>query len=321
MIRYVLGRLAMLPVIILVVTFSTFSFMHLAPGDTVDVMLALSPDSTAEQKEILKEQYGLNDPFMVQYVKWVGKAATGDLGVSINTRKPVTEILSERLPVSFQLAVYALSMAVLIGVVAGAIAVRWRDSWLDKVIMFMTTAGMSIPNFFLGTVAIYVISVHFPSFGVLNYTPFSESPLANFKGLLFPALSIALVTGAVFVRYVRGAAEDIIRSNDYVRTARAKRASEQRIVRRHVIPNALIPLVTVAGIQFGFLIGGTVVIETVFALPGVGSMIKNGVDTRNYPVVQGGVLVLAVGFVVINLIVDLLYPVLDPRVRITGRKG
>lgn len=321
MIRYVLGRLAMLPVIIIVVTFSTFSFMHLAPGDTVDVMLALSPDSTEEQKALLKEQYGLNDPFMVQYVKWVGKAATGDLGVSINTRKPVTEILSERLPVSFQLAVYALTMAVAIGVVAGAVAVRWRDTWLDKVIMFLTTAGMSIPNFFLGTVAIYVISVYFPSFGVLSYTPFSESPFLNFKGLLFPALSIALVTGAVFVRYVRGAAEDIMRSNDYVRTARAKRASEQRIVRRHVIPNALIPLVTVAGIQFGFLIGGTVVIETVFALPGVGGMIKNGVDTRNYPVVQGGVLVLAVGFVVINLIVDLLYPVLDPRVRVTGRKG
>lgn len=321
MIRYVLGRLAMLPIILLVVTFATFSFIHLAPGDAVDVMMSLSPDSTDEQRAILREEFGLNDPFMVQYVRWVGNAVTGDFGVSVTTREPVGDILSSRIPVSFQLAVYAVSLAVLIGVIAGGIAVRWRDSWLDKTIMFLSTTGMSVPSFFFGTVAIYIISVYFPSFGVLNYAPFSEGILQNFKGLIVPALAIALVTGSVFIRYVRGAAEDIIRSTDYVRTARAKRASERRIVRRHVIPNALIPLVTVAGLQFGFLIGGTVVIETVFALPGLGSMIKNGVDTRNYTVVQGGVVILAFGFVIINLIVDLLYPLLDPRVRLSNRKG
>lgn len=320
MIRYVLARLAMLPVTILVVTFATFSFMHLAPGDSVDVMLALSPDSTDEQRAILKEAAGLNDPFLVQYFRWLGNAATGDLGVSVNTGQPVSELLAERIPVSFQLAVYALTMAVLIGVALGAIAIRWRDSFLDKGIMFLSTAGMSIPSFFLGTVAIYLISVYIPGYGVLSYTPFGENPLKNFQGLLFPALSIALVTGSVFVRYFRGAAEDIIRGTDYVRTARSKRVSEQRIVRRHVLPNALIPMVTVAGLQFGFLIGGTVVIETVFALPGVGRMIMNGVDTRNYPVVQGGVVVLAIGFVIINLIVDLLYPILDPRVRLSSRR-
>lgn len=320
MIRYVAGRLAMLPITIIVVTFATFSFMHLAPGDAVDVQLALSPDSTEEQRQILKEEAGLNDPFLVQYFRWLGDALTGDLGESVNTGQPVSEILAERMPVSFQLAVYAIVMAVTIGIVLGAIAVRWRESWVDRSIMFLSTGGMSVPSFFLATVAIYVISVYFPSYGVLTYTPFTENPLKNLQGLLFPALSIALVTGSVFVRYFRGAAEDILRSTDYVRTARSKGVGDRRIVRRHVLPNALIPLVTVAGLQFGFLIGGTVVIETVFALPGVGRMIMTGVETRNYPVVQGGVVVLAVGFVVINLIIDLLYPVLDPRVRLSNRK-
>ena len=223
------------------------------------------------------------------------------------------------MPLSFQLAVYAVTVAVLIGIVMGSIAVRWRETWVDKGIMFMSTGGMSVPNFFFATVAIYVISVYFPSYGVLTYTPFGESPLKNLQGLFFPALSIALVTGSVFIRYFRGAAEDILRSTDYVRTARSKGVSEQRIVRRHVLPNALIPLVTVAGLQFGFLIGGTVVVESVFALPGVGRMIMIGVETRNYPVVQGGVVVLAIGFVLINLIVDLIYPILDPRVRLSNR--
>ncbi|MFN3257961.1 MAG: ABC transporter permease [Ilumatobacter sp.] len=319
MTRYILGRLAMLPLTLLVVSFATFSFIHLAPGDAVDVMLALSPDSTEEQRDMLRAEAGLDDPFFAQYFRWLGDAVTGDLGESVNTGQPVSEMLAERMPVSFQLAVYAITMAIAIGLLMGAIAVRWRESWVDRGIMFLSTGGMSVPSFFFGTVAIYMISVYFPSYGVLTYTPFTESPLKNLQGLFFPALSIALVTGSVFIRYFRGAAEDILRSTDYVRTARSKGASERRVVRKHVLPNALIPLVTVAGLQFGFLIGGTVVIETVFALPGLGRMIMTGVETRNYPVVQGGVVLLAIGFVLINLIIDLLYPILDPRVRLSDR--
>lgn len=319
MTRYVLGRLAMVPIVMLVVTLLTFGLLHLAPGDAVDSLGGFSEGMDEAQREALREEMGLNDPFLVQYGSWLTDALRGDLGTSSITRQPVMDELIDRSGVSIELAVCAIALALGIGVALGGVASRWRDSGVDRGIMLVSTVGMSLPSFFAGTLIVLLLSLYVPSIGVVSYVHLSESILGSLKSLFFPALSIAIVAGCTFSRYVRGTAEDISRHADYIRTAQAKGASKNRVLFRHLLPNALVPLFTVAGIQFGYLIGGTVIVETIFALPGVGRMIMAGVTQRDYPVVMGGVLLLAFAFVVINLLVDLLYPLLDPRVRARGR--
>jgi len=314
--RYVLSRLASLPLTLLIVSMLTFSIVHLVPGDAVDV---LGGEQLTEQDRVrLRSQYGLDQPVPMQFVRWIGNALQGDLGVSIRTNRPVFEEVIGRLGTTIELALLSILVALAFGVLTGAVATRWRGSWVDKAIMGISIIGMSVPNYFAATVFILLISLYVPSFGVVSYVPFTVDPIGNLKSLLFPALSLGLLAGASFCRYVRTAAEEIVRSADFVRTAKAKGASRWRILFRHVLPNALVPLATVAGLQFAYLIGGAVVIETIFAIPGLGQLMIASIAQRDYVVVQGCVLLQTVNFVVINLIVDLLYPVLDPRVRIAA---
>jgi peptide/nickel transport system permease protein len=314
--RYVLGRLAMLPFSILVVSIMTFSFLHLVPGDAVDAL----GGETLSAKDLaqLRTEYGLDRSIPEQYFRWLGHALQGDLGTSIRTRRPVTEEVMGRVGMTLQLAVFAIIMSVAIGIVAGAIATAFRYRFLDRFVMGLSTIGMSVPNYFAATLLILFISLYFPSAGVVSYVPPGQGVLASFASLFFPALALAVLGGSTFARYVRGSAEDIIRGADFIRTARSKGASQRRILMLHTMPNTLIPLTTAAGLQFAYLMGGTVVIESIFALPGLGQLMLAAIAQRDYPVVQGCVLLQASVFVLINLIVDLSYPLIDPRVRSYG---
>jgi peptide/nickel transport system permease protein len=314
--RYILSRLASLPLTLSVVLVLTFSIVHLVPGDAVDV---LGGENLTEQDRLrLRQQYGLDQTLPVQFVRWLGNALHGDLGTSIRTNRPVFDEVLARLGATVELALLSILIALAFGIIGGAVATRWRGSWLDKAIMSASIFGMSVPNYFAATTFILLVSLYIPAFGVVSYVPFGVDPVRNLKSLLFPALSLGLLAGASFCRYFRTAAEDIVRSADFVRTAKAKGASEWRTLLHHILPNSLVPLVTVAGLQFAYLIGGTVVIETIYAIPGIGQLMIASIGQRDYLVVQGCVLLQTVNFVVINLLVDLLYPVLDPRVRITG---
>jgi peptide/nickel transport system permease protein len=316
MIRYVATRLASLPLTLLVVSILTFSIVHLVPGDAVDILGG--ENLGTEDRARLRSQFGLDQPVPIQFARWLGKVLHGDFGVSIRTNRPVYDEVMGRLGVTIELALLAIVVAIVSGVLAGAIATRWRGTWVDRTIMGGSILGMSVPNYFAATIAILFVSLYVPTFGVVSYVPLDRSVAGNLRSLLLPALCLGLIAGASFCRYVRAAAEDIVRSADFVRTAKAKGASQWRILLRHVLPNALIPLTTVAGLQFAYLIGGTVVIETIFALPGIGQLMIASIAQRDYLVVQGCVLLQTTNFVVINLIVDLLYPVLDPRVRIAA---
>ena len=314
MMRYMLGRLAVLPLSLLVVSVLTFSFLHLVPGDTVDA-LGGENLSAAEQAQ-LRQEMGLDQPVAIQFFYWLGHVVRGNLGISSRTNRPVLGEVLGRLGTSVELAVLAVILALVIGIVGGGIATRWRGTWVDRTIMAASTFGMSVPNYFAATLLVLGISLYLPDFGVVSYAPLSKGIFANVKSLFFPALSLAILSGATFCRYVRGATEDIMRNADFIRTARSKGASETRILVRHVIPNSLVPLATVAGLQMAYLIGGTVVIESIFALPGLGQLLLAGIAQRDYPIIQGCVLFQATTFVIINLVVDLLYPLLDPRVQL-----
>ena len=315
MIRYTLTRLASLPLTMLVVSALTFSIVHLVPGDAVDVLGG--ENLTEHDRTRLRAQYGLDQTLPVQFVRWLGSAIQGDLGVSIRTNRPVLDEVMARMGTTVELALLSILIALTVGIVGGTLATRWRDSWIDKVIMSASIIGMSIPNYFAATTFILLVSFYAPKFGVVSYVKFGIDPWVNLQSLLFPALSLGLLSGASFCRYFRAAAEDIIRSADFIRTAKAKGASEWRTLVHHTLPNSLLPLATVAGLQFAYLIGGAVVIETIFAIPGIGQLMIASIAQRDYLVVQGCILLQTVIFVVINLLVDLSYPLLDPRVRIS----
>lgn len=264
----------------------------------------------------MREQYGLDQSLPLQFVYWLIALSRGNLGISIRTTRPVSEEILSRVGLTLELAVFAILLSILIGVLGGAASTRFRDTWLDRSIIAVSTIAISIPNYFAATILILAISLMMPSFGIAGYAPLNEGILSNLRSLLLPSLSLAILVGATFCRYVRGATEDVVRNAEFIRTAKAKGASERRIVYRHILPNALLPLLTVAGLQFAYLIGGTIVIESIFALPGLGLLMLASIAQRDYPVVLGCVLLQATIFTVINLIVDLLYPVLDPRVRL-----
>lgn len=311
--RYVIGRLAALPLSLLAVSFLTFSFLYLAPGDAADVLG--SESGNAADLELMRRQYGLDRPFLFQFFSWLTNALQGDLGISIRTNRPVLTEVLDRLGVTAQLALLAIAISLSIGILGGALAIRWRDTWVDRIVMLLSTIGMSVPDYFAATLFVLAISLYIPTIGVVSYSPLEAGLLANFQSLFFPALALALLSGSTFIRYVRGAAEDIFRNADFIRTARAKRASQRRILVRHVMPNTLIPLTTAAGLQLANMIGGTVVMESIFALPGLGQLMLASIAQRDYPMVQGCVLLQAFTYVMLNLCVDLLYPFLDPRVR------
>jgi peptide/nickel transport system permease protein len=313
--RYLLRRLGLLIPTLLGISVLVFVLMRLIPGDVVQVMLGTEAQLAPEQRRTLYRLFGLDAPLHVQYVRWLGDLLRGDLGVSLRTAEPVTAVIAGRLPVTLELAVLAALLSWVLAVPLGVAAAIRRDGVLDGLAHVVGLVGLSIPNFWLATMLLLVTSLYlrWQPPGVEWMSPLRD-PLINAQQMLLPVLSLSGTLMAVVMRMTRSAMLEVL-GQDYIRTARAKGVGEALVMARHAAKNAAIPVITVMGIQVGYLLGGAVVIELIFGLPGIGWMILNGIYQRDYPLVQGGVLFVAVVFVLVNLLVDLTYAYLDPRIR------
>lgn len=312
---YLLRRaLAIIPVMLVVATVS-FVLIRLAPGDPASVLAG--PDATTEDLVQLRTALGLDQPLPVQLMKWYARLAQGDLGQSIFLRRPVVQAVVERLEPTLLLTLWGTVLSILIGVPAGIVSARYHNTAVDQSFMALALLGLSIPNFLLGLVMILVFGVWLGWLPVSGYVPLDEGVWRNLRSLLMPAVSLGLVQSALVARITRSSMLDVLREQ-YILSGRAKGLSERAVVYKHALKNAIIPTLTVIGITVALLIGGAVVIETVFNIPGVGRLIISAVLRRDYPVVQGVVLLIAVTYTLINLLVDLAYLVIDPRIRYTG---
>jgi len=309
---YVLRRvLAVVPVMLVVATVA-FVLIHLAPGDPSSVIAG--PYASADDVAKLRHQLGLDESLPVQLVRWYGRLLRGDLGDSIFLRRPVTEAIADRLEPTLLLTTWATLIAVLIGVPAGILSARYHNSAVDQSLMGLALLGLSVPNFLLGLLMILVFGVWLGWLPVAGYVPFDGGVWPNVRSLLMPSLALGLVQSALIARITRSSMLDVLREQ-FVLTGRAKGLAENIVVYKHALKNAIIPTLTVIGITFALLIGGAVVIETVFNIPGLGRLIISAVLRRDYPVIQGVVLLIAVTYTAVNLLVDLAYVVVDPRVR------
>jgi peptide/nickel transport system permease protein len=310
--RLVLRRLlATIPVLVLV-TAGVFALIHLTPGDPIDVMMAESVDATV--KANLRRELGLDQPIYIQYAAWTWRLLHGDLGRSIRNGEPVIENVSRRIRPSLQLAALAMAISLVVATPLGILSAARRNTSVDRVGTTFALFGICMPNFLLALLLIFFFGVKLRWLPISGYVDPLEEGLPGLRSLVLPALTLGLALAAVVTRTLRSSMLDAL-SEDYVRTARAKGLSESSIIRGHVLKNALIPVVTVLGLQLGTLIGGAVITEYVFALPGVGRLVVDAVFARDYPLVQGVVLLIAVGFILSNLAVDLLYGWIDPRIR------
>ena len=313
MAEVVLRRLLATVPVLLLVTAGVFALLHLTPGDPVDAMMAESAD--ASTKESLRRELGLDRPIAEQYAAWMGRLLRGDLGRSIRNGEPVLENVSRRIRPSLQLALLAMAIALTIAFpVAIASAVR-HNTGVDRLGTTFALFGICMPNFLLALLLIFVFGVTLRWLPISGYLDPLEEGWSGLRSLILPAVTLGLALAAVITRTLRSSLLEAL-AEDYMRTARAKGLSEWVVIRGHVLKNALIPVVTVLGLQLGTLIGGAVITEYVFALPGIGRLVVDAVFARDYPLVQGVILLIALGFIVSNLLVDLLYGYIDPRIRL-----
>jgi peptide/nickel transport system permease protein len=309
--HYVLGRLAAMLPVLLLVSVVIFSLIHLTPGDPATVMLGA--EASLEDIQRVRQELGLDQPLYLQYLHWLGRVLRGDLGHSIRTHQPVAEAILQRLPVTIEVALAALTVSLAIALPTGMVSALRRDSAVDASSRALALLGVSVPSFFLAILLIYVFSLKLRWLPPIGFVPLTADPVGNVKSVLMPALTLGAALAAVVARLTRSSLLEVL-DEGYVRTARAKGLREGVMVRRHALKNALIPVVTVVGLQSGTLLGGAIITETVFALPGVGRLIVDSVFQRDFPLVQGVVLFLALIFLGVNLLVDLVYAWLDPRI-------
>ncbi len=300
-------------VLLLMVTF-VFVVMRLVPGDVVMLQLADAGAVTEEQIQAIEKELGLDKSIGAQLADWVVHAMRGDLGTSLWSKKPVAEMIVERLPVTLQLTGMSVIIAILIGIPIGVISAVKHNSILDNLLRVLAVGGLSIPNFWLGLILITVLSIFFNWIPPLGYQSFLENPLVNLQQMILPAIVLAVALSASIIRMTRSALLEVLHS-DFIRTVRAKGAKESLVIYKHALRNSLVSVITLIGLQIGTLLGGTVVLESIFSLPGLGSLIFETVSSRDYPVVQSTVLVFGGMFLIVNLIVDLLYGWIDPRIR------
>lgn len=311
---FLIRRILQMLLALLGVSIVVFALMHLVPGDPVRVALGTRFDQ--ELYDALRERVGLDKPLIEQYLSWLGNAVTGDLGVSFRNGQPVTTLILERLPATITLALAALFIALIVALPAGIISAVRSGSGLDYTVTAASQVGISMPDFWAGVMYILLFSLTLGWLPSSGFTPFGDGPVEWARHLVLPALTIGLISGSIITRFVRSAVLEAL-NQDYVLTARAKGLTEWQIVRRHVLPNAWIPIVTVVGLQLGFLLGGVVVVEVIFAWPGLGRLALTAVKDRDFTVLQGAVLYIAFMFLAINLVVDIIYARLDPRVRVS----
>lgn len=309
--RFIAGRLmGTIPVLLLVSLF-TFLMIHLTPGDPVRIMLG--EDASDEAIAALNRNLGLDQPLPVQYLRWLGNVVTGDLGQSIRTRQPVLEAVVTRLPVTLELAFLSMLVALSIGLPAGIISAMRRNGPIDVASTTFALTGISIPNFFLGIMLILVFSQWLGWLPPSGYVPFREDPIQNLKLMIMPSIALGTALAGVIARMMRSSLLEVLGA-DYIRTARAKGLNERATIVGHAIKNALLPVVTIVGLQTGALLGGAILTETIFSLPGVGRLVVNSIFARDFPVIQGVVLFLALTRIASNLVTDILYVWFDPRI-------
>ncbi len=317
---HVAQRLLTFPLILLGVAFLVFFSVRLIPGDAIIAMLGTEAGLlTPDQRASLARYFGIDQPVHVQFLYWLGGVLRGDLGISVTFGKPVLDIILAHFPLTLELALLSMVIALGIGIPLGVLAATRNERMSDLAIRVLAMLGQSTPSFVLGLLIIYLLSVYFgvvPTMG--TFTPITVDPLANLGQLIFPAITLGFAFAAAVTRISRSAMLDVL-SDDYIRTARSKGASPHSVIWGHALPNALIPVVTLSGVEFGYLLGGAVIVEQIFALPGLGRLVLDAISQRDYALVQGSVLFVAFNFLVVNLIVDLVYVALDPRIRLGGR--
>ncbi|CAH1654733.1 Putative peptide transport system permease protein BAB2_1050 [Hyphomicrobiales bacterium] len=314
MTAFLIRRLAGAFLVLALVSLMSFALIWLVPGDTAAAFLDAS--ATPEQIAKLRTALGLDKPLPLQMMEWYGRVLSGDLGQSILLNRSVMSALLERLPVTLALAGVALVIAIVAGIAAGVVAAVYHNRWPDQALMTTALLGLSIPDFWLGLVMVLVFAVSLGWLPSGGFTPFTTDPVGWLRTITLPALTLGLVQVGFIARMARASMLETL-NQDFIRTADAKGLSRLAIVLRHGLPNAMIPILTVIGIVAGALLGGTVIIEQVFSIPGIGRLIVGAIASRDFPVLQGGLLFLAVVYLSINLIVDILYAVVDPRVRLS----
>jgi peptide/nickel transport system permease protein len=310
---YIIQRLLQGIPVLFLITAIVFAVTYFIPGDPA--MIVLGQGASEEALQGVRERLRLDEPLPVRYVVWLQGVIQGDLGNSILSRQPVWTLISRALPITLYLAAFSMLIAVAISIPLGTIAALKRNSWIDLVCTTWAFVGVSIPGFWLAMMLLYVFGVRLQWVPLQGYISLRDDVGQSLKAMVLPAITLGVFLSGPLTRYLRAGVLETI-SNDYVRVARAKGLSERIVVRRHILRTSLIPFITVLGIQFGYLIGGAVVVENVFAIPGIGDLAVSAIGNRDYPVIQGVTLVIAFGFVLLNLIVDVLYAILDPRIRV-----
>jgi peptide/nickel transport system permease protein len=312
MTTYVARRvLQMIPTVLLVMAI-VFVVFRLMPGDPVQLILGADPDP--EAVAALERRFGLDRPLVEQFGRWVFDAVRGDLGTSFAREEPVLGIILERFPATAQITVFAMILATLVGVPLGIVSALRQDSWLDLTVRTFSLLGFSMPRYWLAILLVIVFSLNLGWIPPAGYVAFTEDPLRNLHYAILPTVSLSLHIAAEQMRFIRSSMLDVIRQ-DYVRTARSKGVPERSVIVKHSLKNAFIPFLTIFGLQLGLVLGGSVIVEYIAAWPGIGWLTLQAINQRDYAVVQGVVLFSAVAFLLINLVVDLLYTVLDPRIQ------
>ena len=313
MLRFLARRLILLVPVVWGITLLAFLLLYLVPGDVVDILLGADVGDPARGAE-LRQVFGIDRPVTTRYVEWLSGVARGDLGRSLVTRRPVLTEIKTAFPVTLQLTIAALGVALLIGVPLGVLAATRRGTLASAGLSLGALLGLSIPSFWLGILLILGASLHLQWFPPPGLILVWQDPLGAAKQLFFPSLALGLAVGAMVMRMTRSCLLDVL-GREYVRTARAKGLTERAVIHRHALRNAVIPVVTLLGLQFGYLLGGTVVVEEIFSLPGIGRLVLRSISQRDFPLVQGILLVAGVIVVVLNVCVDACYAYLDPRLR------
>lgn len=312
MISYVTARAVWTCVVLLSVSAIIFSAIRLIPGDPVDMMFQ-GEAVTEERRAEARRELGLDRPLVVQYVSWLGGILTGDFGRSLRSGYDVGDQIAQALPVTLELVLLGAIFGSVLGVLLGVVAAIYRGTYVDMIVQPISLIGLSIPNFWLGSLMLMGVGLYMPSWQIGGYTAFLEDPAANLKIMVLPGLALSLALAAAVMRVTRTSVLDVMHQ-DYVRTARAKGMTKRVVLLRHILRNSLIPVITIIAIQVGVLIGGSIVLERVFALPGLGRLLVNAIGERDYIVVQGVTIVVAFIFVMINFLTDLIYRLLDPRI-------
>ncbi len=315
MANYIFRRLLTLLPTLLGISILVFLVMRLIPGDTISAMIGTQFKLTEAQAASLRAYYGLDRSLPEQYWIWLTSALHGDFGLSVRTGEPVLSEILKRFPLTFELAMLSMVIAVVIGIPVGVASAVKRDSLLDYSGRVFALVGLAVPNFWLATLIIFVLSVYFrtlPNSG--NYVSFIENPVENLRQMIFPAITLGFAFSAAVMRTTRSALMEEL-GKDYARAARAKGRTENGVIFRHCLKNALIPIITLVGFQTGYLFGGAIIVEEVFAMPGVGRLLLNAINQRDYALVQGTILFIAFNFVIVNLIADVAYGAVNPTIR------